>query len=52
VLHDHAKSERHSGHHHSPGVHTHAPADFGRAFVIGITLNAAYVLAEAFYGIA
>jgi cobalt-zinc-cadmium efflux system protein len=52
MLHDHAKPDRHSGHNHSPGAHTHVPADFGRAFVIGIALNAAYVLAETFYGIA
>ena len=52
MLHDQAKPDRHSGHQHSPGAHAHAPADFGRAFAIGIILNAAYVLAEAFYGIA
>src|SRR3954454_5413092 len=52
MLSDHAKNDRHSGHRHSPGGHSHPPADFGRAFVIGITLNAGYVLAEAFFGIA
>src|SRR5437868_11564849 len=52
MLSDHAKNDRHSGHRHSPGGHSHPPADFGRAFFIGIILNAAYVLAEAFYGIA
>ncbi|MBV9154492.1 MAG: cation transporter [Alphaproteobacteria bacterium] len=31
--------------------HGHAPADFGLAFAIGIALNAAYVIAEASYGI-
>ncbi len=30
----------------------HAPASFGRAFAIGIGLNAAYVGAEAVYGVA
>jgi cobalt-zinc-cadmium efflux system protein len=30
----------------------HAPASFGKAFAIGIALNSAYVLAEAFYGVA
>jgi cobalt-zinc-cadmium efflux system protein len=30
--------------------HTHAPADFGRAFAIGITLNLGFVLLEGFYG--
>ncbi len=29
----------------------HAPANFGRAFAIGITLNLIYVAAETFYGI-
>ena len=29
---------------------SHAPADFGRAFAIGIALNGAYVVAEAAYG--
>ena len=38
------------GHAHGPGGHHHAPADFGRAFAIGVALNAAYVLAEAFWG--
>ena len=30
--------------------HTHAPADFNRAFAIGITLNGVFVAIEAFYG--
>ena len=28
----------------------HAPADFGRAFAIGVTLNLVFVIVEAFYG--
>ncbi len=40
------------GHHHGIGGHQHAPANFGRAFAIGIALNLAYVLGEAFYGVA
>jgi cobalt-zinc-cadmium efflux system protein len=32
-------------------VHAHAPADFGRAFAIGITLNVVFVLTEATFGI-
>lgn len=31
--------------------HVHAPADFGRAFLIGIILNAGFVVAEVVYGI-
>ncbi len=40
VSHDHS----HHGHHH------HAPASFGRALAIGISLNLAFVLVEAFFG--
>jgi cobalt-zinc-cadmium efflux system protein len=50
--HDHEGHDH--GHHHQHGIggHGHAPADFGRAFAIGIALNVAYVAAEAFYGVA
>ena len=34
------------GHHH----HAHHPADYGKAFAIGIALNLAFVAVEAFYG--
>lgn len=30
--------------------HDHAPRNFGRAFAIGVTLNLAFVVVEAFYG--
>lgn len=30
--------------------HDHSPVSFGKAFAIGITLNVAFVLIEAFYG--
>lgn len=47
MSHDHA----HAGHDHGPGGHNHhAPADFGRAFLIGITLNIAFVAVEAGFG--
>lgn len=36
-----------AGHDHS---HHHTPANFDRAFAIGITLNIAFVAIEAFYG--
>ncbi len=39
----------HHGHDHG---HDHAPADFGRAFAIGIVLNTGYVAIEAGYGFA
>lgn len=45
--HDHS---HHGGHHHGQG-HSHAPASFGRAFAIGVTINAAFVVIEAVYGI-
>ncbi len=32
--------------------HSHAPTDFGRAFVIGIALNAVFVAAEVVFGLA
>jgi len=40
----------HRAHHgHGPG-HSHVPANFDKAFAIGITLNATFVLVEALYG--
>jgi cobalt-zinc-cadmium efflux system protein len=42
MAHDHD----HDHHHHAP------PADFGRAFAIGIALNLGYVIVEAGFGIA
>jgi len=46
--HDH---EGHDHHHGFGHAHTHAPANFGPAFAIGITLNIAYVIGEACWGI-
>lgn len=37
-------------HDHARHGHGHAPADFGRAFAIGIALNTAFVVVEATYG--
>lgn len=38
---------------HSPGAvgHSHAPASFGTAFAVGITLNLGFVILEAAYGL-
>jgi cobalt-zinc-cadmium efflux system protein len=48
---DHAGHAHDHGHDHSHGhAHVHAPANFGKAFAIGITLNTALVVAEAVYG--
>lgn len=52
--HDHGHSHGHShGHAHGHGHHghSHAPADFGRAFAIGAGLNIAFVAAEAIAGL-
>lgn len=51
--HDHAGHDHtsHGGHGHGGG-HSHAPADFGRAFLIGTILNLGFVIVEAGYGIA
>ena len=47
-----AHAHTHDHHDHGHGhAHVHAPADFGRAFAIGIALNTAYVAAEAVYGV-
>lgn len=40
----------HRGHDHGAPGHSHAPASFDKAFAIGITLNATFVLVEAIYG--
>jgi cobalt-zinc-cadmium efflux system protein len=37
-------------HNHSHGADSHVPANFNRAFIIGIALNAGYVLFEAIFG--
>lgn len=52
--HDHSHSDGHQhggpgGHSHAAG-HSHAPKDFGRAFLIGITLNTLFIVIEAAYG--
>ncbi len=64
--HDHGKSSAHATGHddtanskggdHVHGIggghsHGHAPASFGRAFLIGITLNLGFVVIEAIYGL-
>ncbi len=48
VPHDHG----HGHHHHQHGGlgHVHAPASFGRAFAIGISLNVAIVVLQGVYG--
>jgi cobalt-zinc-cadmium efflux system protein len=49
--HDHAHDQDHDHDHaHDSHGHHHAPVDFGRAFLIGITLNTAFVVIEGLYG--
>ncbi|MBB4367235.1 cobalt-zinc-cadmium efflux system protein [Bradyrhizobium sp. cir1] len=49
--HDHAGHSHDHGHGHDHShSHVHAPASFGKAFAIGITLNTALVVAQAVYG--
>ena len=45
MSHDRSRSRAHAA------GHSHAPADFGRAFAAGVGLNAAYVAAEAGFGL-
>jgi cobalt-zinc-cadmium efflux system protein len=45
VTHDH-------NHAHGPDGHIHAPANFGPAFAIGISLNTAFVIVEGIFGYA
>jgi cobalt-zinc-cadmium efflux system protein len=44
--------DHHHGHDHTHGHagHSHAPKDFGRAFLGGIVLNIGFVLVETIYG--
>lgn len=47
----HHRHGDHAGHAHDHGgAHGHAPANFGRTFAIGVSLNIALIVAEAVYG--
>ena len=48
--HGHANDPDHDHSHGHGHAHVHAPANFGKAFAIGITLNTGLVVAEAVYG--
>src|ERR1700687_4184319 len=50
-------AHEHHDHDHAPGhshghAHSHGPANYDRAFAIGIALNVGFVVIEAAYGIA
>lgn len=50
--HDHERNHDHAHDYHPHAIgHVHAPKDFGRAFLLGIILNAGFVVAEVIYGI-
>jgi cobalt-zinc-cadmium efflux system protein len=53
--HDHEHAGEDSGDgghdHHGGHDHVHSPASFGRAFAIGIALNAGFVVLEVIYGL-
>src|SRR5579872_532043 len=54
AIHDAHAHDHHGGHHHhghDHGAHDGAPADFGRAFAIGIALNSVFVIVELIYGV-
>ena len=50
----HHHEGEHDGHDHghTRGGHSHAPANFNRAFAVGTALNLLFVGVEAFYGVA
>lgn len=47
----HGRHGHHHEHDHSHG-HSHGPANYDRAFAIGVTLNLGFVVIETFYGFA
>ncbi|HKU95057.1 MAG TPA: cation diffusion facilitator family transporter [Vineibacter sp.] len=56
--HDHDHGGGHEGHTHAHGhahahghSHAHGPANYNRAFAVGIVLNTVFVVVEAVYGI-
>ena len=62
--HEHAHDHAHDGHSHDGHAHTHGaqrfgtghqhhhvPASFDRAFMLGVGLNTAFVLAEVIFGL-
>jgi len=51
MSHDHVHDHAHHQHEQGGPRHVHAPADFGRAFAIGVSLNLAFVVIEFIYGV-
>ncbi|MBW4582739.1 MAG: cation diffusion facilitator family transporter [Tildeniella nuda ZEHNDER 1965/U140] len=50
MTHHHAGHDHHHGHNHTGHAHHHAPANFSRAFAIGLTLNLGFVCLEVIFG--
>ena len=50
--HDHEHGGQGHDHGHGQHGHSHAPTSFGRAFAIGIALNAGFVVVEVVFGLA
>jgi cobalt-zinc-cadmium efflux system protein len=50
--HQHGHDHEHGhDHDHGLGGHSHAPASFGKAFAIGVALNAGFVVLEVVFGV-
>jgi cobalt-zinc-cadmium efflux system protein len=50
--HHHHHDHEHCDHGHSHGAgHVHAPANYGKAFAIGVTINSGFVILEVIYGL-
>ncbi len=47
----HTHDNHHHPHSHTHGGHTHTPANFGRAFLVGAVLNIGFVVVEFGYGL-
>src|SRR3954463_5863514 len=52
MAHEHHHGHAGHAHGHDHAGHSHAPDDFGWAFAIGASLNAAFVVAELIFGYA
>lgn len=50
MTHHHAGHDHHHGHSHAGHAHHHAPANYSRAFAIGLTLNLGFVCLEVIFG--
>lgn len=50
MTHHHAGHDHHHGHSHAGHNHHHAPANYSRAFAIGLALNLGFVFIEVIFG--